>query len=178
MRRKLRVSCIASSFYIKPQLRRPQLRYRPRCIASSFYIKPQPICPHEQFCYSCIASSFYIKPQLHCHRQYQSYGCIASSFYIKPQLPVWATSFFKVVLHPLSTSNHNKSDVSQAGTGVVLHPLSTSNHNTSLHGDGFLSLYCILFLHQTTTKAVRYVHHHSCIASSFYIKPQLNQIHV
>ena len=91
---------------------------------------------------------------------------------------VLTSNFATVVLQPLSTSNHNSIVIDNISRMVVLHPLSTSNHNTSLHGDGFLSLYCILFLHQTTTKAVRYVHHHSCIASSFYIKPQRQRLPV
>ena len=78
-----------------------------------------------------------------------------------------------VVLHPLSTSNHNAKAQANAGgdcciassfyikpqrrcrphcdTGVVLHPLSTSNHNVSDVITDFVELYCILFLHQTTT---------------------------
>ena len=56
--------------------------------------------------------------------------CIASSFYIKPQLKV-----------------PEKRD-----KWVVLHPLSTSNHNSSNSFNNFILLYCILFLHQTTTR--------------------------
>ncbi len=145
-------SCIASSFYIKPQLRLAKCCSRTRCIASSFYIKPQrelPLCFRGK---GCIASSFYIKPQrggssqrrrrlLYCilflhqtttissrtssgTRLYcilflhqttthqlsaQPYeSCIASSFYIKPQRTFAADVLYAVVLHPLSTSNHNK----------------------------------------------------------------------
>ena len=35
-----------------------------------------------------------------------------------------------------------------------------------------LQLYCILFLHQTTTSVVPLISSERCIASSFYIKPQ------
>ena len=38
-------------------------------------------------------------------------------------------SFISVVLHPLSTSNHNLNHRVARQVGVVLHPLSTSNHN-------------------------------------------------
>ena len=77
-------------------------------------------------------------------------GCIASSFYIKPQ------------------------QISGSGCclNVVLHPLSTSNHNDSARPDNMKLLYCILFLHQTTTSLRTYCMPSSCIASSFYIKPQ------
>ena len=56
-------SCIASSFYIKPQPRGWKVDNRVCCIASSFYIKPQHLSPEEIEDFSCIASSFYIKPQ-------------------------------------------------------------------------------------------------------------------
>ena len=78
----------------------------------------------------------------------------------------------RVVLHPLSTSNHNKTILRVLCRLVVLHPLSTSNHNSQ---SGFLLmsvLYCILFLHQTTTGNPHIDELSCCIASSFYIKPQ------
>ena len=123
------------------------------------------------FC--CIASSFYIKPQLDLIRKAVKSRCIASSFYIKPQqssrLPVpcrvvlhplstsnhnWFFFVFFiafVVLHPLSTSNHNWPRQCRMGRNVVLHPLSTSNHNGNVYAYLWYLLYCILFLHQTTT---------------------------
>ena len=79
-----------------------------------------------------------------------AHGCIASSFYIKPQL--------------YAAFPHSES--------VLLHPLSTSNHNDSARPDNMKLLYCILFLHQTTTSLRTYCMPSSCIASSFYIKPQ------
>ena len=78
-------SCIASSFYIKPQPEDRNRQFRRCCIASSFYIKPQPHGDNQYANECCIASSFYIKPQ---HIQWvEAYDecCIASSFYIKPQ---------------------------------------------------------------------------------------------
>ena len=99
-----------------------------------------------------------------------------------------------VVLHPLSTSNHNPLCNVCSSLLVVLHPLSTSNHNggSSSCRQGALycilflhqtttdaqytasreELYCILFLHQTTTNFPRFEIFVRCIASSFYIKPQ------
>ena len=56
-------------------------------------------------------------------------SCIASSFYIKPQLHIVMAVEQSVVLHPLSTSNHNWMDAALWPHRVVLHPLSTSNHN-------------------------------------------------
>ena len=145
------LSCIASSFYIKPQPRYGRIGAGSSCIASSFYIKPQlrilafdvegglycilflhqttTTCYHKTISNRCIASSFYIKPQQNGRKIISRMCCIASSFYIKPQ--------------------HN------SGNGfrnyVVLHPLSTSNHNFCRTRNCLSSLYCILFLHQTTT---------------------------
>ena len=55
--------------------------------------------------------------------------CIASSFYIKPNTTGTRITIPHVVLHPLSTSNHNMVGNRRSIGGVVLHPLSTSNHN-------------------------------------------------
>ena len=142
----------------------------------------------------CIASSFYIKPQL-AHRAIGAFiCCIASSFYIKPQLAVHAGVISAVVLHPLSTSNHNRA--SDANTYqwlyciLFLHQTTTERlgdygavalycilflHQTTTARAGIFpgaKLYCILFLHQTTTDALFDVADRRCIASSFYIKPQ------
>ena len=77
-----------------------------------------------------------------------------------------------VVLHPLSTSNHNIRSLVSISQRVVLHPLSTSNHNPKSHVSLNNLLYCILFLHQTTTRLLVGLLLIRCIASSFYIKPQ------
>ena len=60
----------------------------------------------------------------------------------------------------------------QATRTVVLHPLSTSNHNCMRSCLSMHRLYCILFLHQTTTLCGMLFLQTCCIASSFYIKPQ------
>ena len=80
---------------------------REGCIASSFYIKPQLKYIVSLTAHSCIASSFYIKPQLRVFAKLLRTGCIASSFYIKPQPNERRLYQASVVLHPLSTSNHN-----------------------------------------------------------------------
>ena len=99
-------------------------------------------------------------------------SCIASSFYIKPQHVIMILTIPWVVLHPLSTSNHNCQTLTCCYWPLYcilfLHQTTTSSPRYwSVH-----MLYCILFLHQTTT-----LNHHlqyclCCIASSFYIKPQ------
>ncbi len=99
------------------------------CIASSFYIKPQPSVSVIMERSRCIASSFYIKPQPRGQVFFRERSCIASSFYIKPQQMRYLMSRTVVVLHPLSTSNHNDWRAGAQTPRVVLHPLSTSNHN-------------------------------------------------
>ena len=99
--------CIASSFYIKPQQKNRSGTRMRCCIASSFYIKPQHTVTVVDTLIRCIASSFYIKPQRSPLQNKRRYSCIASSFYIKPQPVPWLHTIRRVVLHPLSTSNHN-----------------------------------------------------------------------
>ena len=101
---------------------------------------------------------------------------------------------FRVVLHPLSTSNHNAPApflflpvlyciLFLHQTTTVLEVVNNATklycilflHQTTTGGDDGISaelLYCILFLHQTTTARMDAERHGRCIASSFYIKPQ------
>ena len=143
--------CIASSFYIKPQLLRNQLVFssvvlHPLSTSNHNYpsatsretgvvLHPLSTSNHNlelrtiSIRYCCIASSFYIKPQPPRRLAPRRLGCIASSFYIKPQPFVLPYGMITVVLHPLSTSNHNMRSSTFRSHTVVLHPLSTSNHN-------------------------------------------------
>ena len=99
-------------------------------------------------------------------------GCIASSFYIKPQLSMRLVHRRFVVLHPLSTSNHNSAKNTTYPDRLYcilfLHQTTTL---CSRKGQS-TPLYCILFLHQTTTDRMSSDNTIGCIASSFYIKPQ------
>ncbi len=149
------LSCIASSFYIKPQ---PVYRANLRsfcCIASSFYIKPQQNWSKITSLQSCIASSFYIKPQRFVSGGPDGKGCIASSFYIKPQRIVHRKHLKNVVLHPLSTSNHN--DIPYELVAPRLYCILFLHQTTTLDlsTERVALLYCILFLHQTTTCSAR-----------------------
>ena len=78
-------------------------------------------------------------------------GCIISSFYIKPQpgrhgQGVWTELYYIFILHQTTTKYF----------ALIINNL----------------LYYIFILHQTTTWVVDIVLPHSCIISSFYIKPQ------
>ncbi len=102
-----------------------------------------------RWCYigGCIASSFYIKPQLVSEYMLSPSSCIASSFYIKPQRAKRMCHVLLVVLHPLSTSNHNTGHAGRITPPVVLHPLSTSNHNRQCTG----VRRCAVVLHPLST---------------------------
>ena len=76
--------------------------------------------------------------------------CISSFSYIKPQLRTIPHRFLHVVYHPFPTSNHNSQRISAPR----------------------LSLYIILFLHQTTTSPETDRYLQRCISSFSYIKPQ------
>ena len=143
--------CIASSFYIKPQLDLIRKAVKSRCIASSFYIKPQqssrlpvpcrvvlhPLSTsnHNWFFFVFFIAFVVLHP-------------LSTSNHNPGNMRRSETS---VVLHPLSTSNHNWPRQCRMGRNVVLHPLSTSNHNGNVYAYLWYLLYCILFLHQTTT---------------------------
>ena len=150
MRRKLRVSCIASSFYIKPQhvimiLTIPWVVLHPLS-TSNHNCQTLTCCYWPLYCILFLHQTTTSSPRywsvhmlycilfLHqtttrCTRWCYIGGCIASSFYIKPQQSKRCKYLSMVVLHPLSTSNHNRASRWLWSGRVVLHPLSTSNHN-------------------------------------------------
>ena len=80
---------------------------RHRCNSFYFYIKPQ-LCRFDSFV-SCCCNSFYfyIKPQLVIVSSAIALGCNSFYFYIKPQQQGCRTVAFGVVIHSISTSNHN-----------------------------------------------------------------------
>ena len=142
------------------------------CIASSFYIKPQPKIYHvyiEQVVLHPLSTSNHNGAGTQVSAYLVVLHPLSTSNHNNPlansQIPL-------VVLHPLSTSNHNGQRRIPATCPVVLHPLSTSNHNARPTVSSGCWLYCILFLHQTTTVKCYIIICPSCIASSFYIKPQ------
>ena len=145
------MSCLISSFYIKPQLCMFSRRAPGGCLISSFYIKPQPGAQSYLSNWRCLISSFYIKPQLCPNRRDSSTGCLISSFYIKPQLTV-KTEFF--ANRCLISSFYIKPQLVGGACscyGVVLYLHSTSNHNQEKAADYGWWLSYIFILHQTTT---------------------------
>ena len=77
--------------------------------------------------------------------------CIASSFYIKPQRLTTGVPASSVVLHPLSTSNHNRSPTLCVPTLLYCILFLHQTTTTEAEYNAESMLYCILFLHQTTT---------------------------
>ena len=63
------------------------------------------------------------------------HGCNSFYFYIKPQLYALFGFVFMVVIHSISTSNHNNCPIVNASLVVVIHSISTSNHNKQDYGD-------------------------------------------
>ena len=80
------------------------------------------------------------------------FSCISYYSYIKPQLELVRFRLFVVVYRTIPTSNHN--------------PASESSLR--------VSLYIVLFLHQTTTIGILLSSRIRCISYYSYIKPQLN----
>ena len=143
------------------------------CIISSFYIKPQRVAHILCNVLSCIISSFYIKPQL----VLLTCSVFLVVFYLNStsnhNINSQAINENHVVLYLHSTSNHNPNIVNEYAFEVVLYLHSTSNHNNTLVNILSKKLYYIFILHQTTTHKYYTLLEFRCIISSFYIKPQL-----
>ena len=127
---------------------------------------------------SCLISSFYIKPQLLKPSDNRKWCCLISSFYIKPQPGFGLSSHKKVVLYLHSTSNHNlMKDCNiyiRLSYIFILH--QTTTWRTSHRETNMLSY--IFILHQTTTRRVLRRAATGCLISSFYIKPQHENINM
>ena len=65
--------------------------------------------------------------------------CNSSYFYIKPQLCEHNLHIHFVVIHLISTSNHNVQAAFTVEPSVVIHLISTSNHN-GIYGSEFCDL--------------------------------------
>ena len=146
----LRLGCILSKFYIKPQLQRVSYIITRCCILSKFYIKPQqtlkPLYSYwvvsyrnstsnhnSSFKYDT-ATKLYLIEILHQTTtrpplELLFMSCILSKFYIKPQLCPLKTFTIRVVSYRNSTSNHNANWDGNAIPNVVSYRNSTSNHN-------------------------------------------------
>ena len=99
----------------------------------------------------CISFYSYIKPQLRGERAFRRCCCISFYSYIKPQ----------------------RSNIPKVLRYVVYRSIPTSNRNPSRLHPTRLTLYIVLFLHQTATEGWYFRRHYSCISFYSYIKPQL-----
>ena len=108
-RPQVRLCCISSVSYIKPQPHSYAIGLIDSCISSVSYIKPQrnACILHTGGC--CISSVSYIKPQLSSIGMLGEMRCISSVSYIKPQPVKIKSLHFTVVYRPFPTSNHNRS---------------------------------------------------------------------
>ena len=115
----------------------------------------------------------YIKPQLVDPLQIQNLGCISYYSYIKPQQFVPSVVIWLVVYRTIPTSNHNWVDDNKQKIAVVYRTIPTSNHNWHEERPVSITLYIVLFLHQTTTSLMYCCCSLGCISYYSYIKPQL-----
>ena len=79
--------------------------------------------------WGCNSFYFYIKPQLLLYLVAIFLSCNSFYFYIKPQPFPPLSSHLHVVIHSISTSNHNRYSACPGLSAVVIHSISTSNHN-------------------------------------------------
>ena len=80
--------------------------------------------------WGCNSFYFYIKPQHVIDDGVEFVSCNSFYFYIKPQHSVDVYTGQSVVIHSISTSNHNLSFLWPSRAAVVIHSISTSNHNS------------------------------------------------
>ena len=147
----MKISCISSVSYIKPQLLVSEYGKNTRCISSVSYIKPQ----HSHICAFPTIVVYRPFPTSN-HNYFPTYA----------HLP-------QVVYRPFPTSNHNVLCVLILFAYVVYSPFPTSNHNPCTASLVILPLYIVRFLHQTTTCTLPTDFLSGCISSVSYIKPQL-----
>ena len=164
------------------------------CLSSCSYIKPQPPLPIDGLYHCCLSSCSYIKPQ-QCYELYKNNSVVYHLVPTSNHNSITVLSLGScVVYHLVPTSNHNNDDCATLLIFVVYHLVPTSNHNIRTVGVviGFvvyhlvptsnhnllpilyrlLTLFIILFLHQTTTLSNLPLRLLSCLSSCSYIKPQ------
>ena len=146
------MSCIISSFYIKPQLQVFYYIYKGSCIISSFYIKPQPTI-------KCIITWLKLYYIFILHQTTTQVGLNKSQtalyyIFILHQTTTSMTCtkimrrlYYIFILHQTTTACLSL----LAAVSVVLYLHSTSNHNSRMDLLYELELYYIFILHQTTT---------------------------
>ena len=91
-------------------------------------------CAATRLCYEqclcCNSFHFYIKPQLLCYRASNLFVVIHSISTSNHNLDAPEKEKLLVVIHSFSTSNHNLVSLIVIIIIVVIHSISTSNHNT------------------------------------------------
>ena len=100
-----------------------------RYYSFNLYIKPQPGGLLPEPVAGCNSFYFYIKPQHVPDGVALHDRCNSFYFYIKPQPLISKYSCIVVVIHSISTSNHNLTRAPETSLNVVIHSISTSNHN-------------------------------------------------
>ena len=99
----------------------------------------------------CISFYSYIKPQRDEVSCYSRRGCISFYSYIKPQRYEAQAVTELVVYRSIPTSNRNSALRVESTNFVVYRSIPTSNRNSRITGTVRITLYIVLFLHQTAT---------------------------
>ena len=154
------MGCIASSFYIKPQLLYGGLGNGKSCIASSFYIKPQPEGDADPGPVGCIASSFYIKPQRCCVIRAGYRRCIASSFYIKPQPAMHGCT----AMHSCIASSFYIKPQPRTPDTLIFGHLTASRHDTKRGGVHRGSRFDAVFTFSTNIRKIIFTEIRRCMS--------------
>ena len=104
----------------------------------------------------CLSSCSYIKPQPTAPPKLSVAGCLSSCSYIKPQLDDRSLYISSVVYHLVPTSNHNFAQ--SIILVITLFIILFLHQTTTFAGDAMSPslLFIILFLHQTTTLSNRW----------------------
>ena len=123
--------------------------------------------------FGCNSFYFYIKPQLSSRSSNKRWCCNSFYFYIKPQHLERYNLNTHVVIHSISTSNHNVCRSDFQRQHVVIHSISTSNHNPCGQCEecrrGCNSFYFYIKPQHTNGNANST---NCCNSFYFYIKPQ------
>ena len=121
----------------------------------------------------CNSFYFYIKPQRTRFHFLPIIGCNSFYFYIKPQRHTLLQFSRAVVIHSISTSNHNELRGWRFSRVVVIHSISTSNHNSMA---AFLPTLSVVIHSISTSNHNTYRNDmlpcRGCNSFYFYIKPQ------
>ena len=151
----------------------PLTQTRKSCNSFYFYIKPQRGRIPQQGTSGCNSFYFYIKPQHHQLSQIIHISCNSFYFYIKPQLIPIDNEEGTVVIHSISTSNHNLNDwvtpIIESCNSFYFYIKPQLSRDTTAYTRGCNSFYFYIKPQHYSNVCKWY---RGCNSFYFYIKPQ------